>query len=56
MLDEATSILPVQGDITLENRVVPLGVDSTLASKILAGTRGSASTLTEQVWYEADVS
>ena len=48
--------MPVQGDIALEGRVVPSAEDSTLATKILAGTRGSAAVLTEQVWYEADVS
>ena len=48
--------MPVQGDIALEGRVVSLAEDSTLATKILAGTRGGAATLTEQVWYEADVS
>lgn len=47
--------MPVQGNIALEKRAVPLAADSTLATKILAGTRGSAGALTEQVWYEADI-
>ena len=48
--------LPVQGDIALEEKLVPLAEDSTLATKILAGTRGGAGGLPDQVWYEADVS
>ena len=43
-------LLPMQAAIaSLGRRPVPFAEDSTLASKLLAGTRGSAGALTEQV-------